>query len=504
MRNAEAWISLLAGLACLGGLYLLEESAPAVIFAALLFLVCAGSCLAVLRLAPLSPALLYLFVLGVFHLGLALPWALGVSAMAVPAWMTQYSLVPALRLLGVAVWCFHLGATLATASRGSDFAAAPVRYHNQILCHAGFAIVAFGLLAFVWGVRSFGFDDFLDAGYAETYRLAAWRDPRFFVTSLSLVPIGFYLAAAAVPWSRRAWVVAPLFAWTAAVFFLGFRGHALAPLAAVAVIFAKRGWRPSPWLGATALALLLAAIPAARAMRDQPLAERSLAEVAAAVHPLAALEEMGGSLEPLVHTLRFLEYDNYRLGTTYWHAVRRVLPNLSLDWQGRTYIPMDELPPTHWVTRLAAPWKHEHFGGLGFSGIAEPYMNFGLAGVAAYFLLLGAGLVWADSFATSLPTRLALLASVLGPLLWTTRGSFDSFLRPAIWGVLCVLAARVIADSLYAAKRSTPGHVLARSHSSPLAVSRLATPHLAARDLAAPHLTRSRHTAPGLGQPCSH
>jgi hypothetical protein len=153
---------------------------------------------------------------------------------------------------------------------------------------------------------------------------------------------------------------------------------------------------------------------------------------------------------------------------------------------------------------LAAPWKHEHFGGLGFSGIAEPYMNFGLAGVAAYFLLLGAGLVWADSFATSLPTRLALLASVLGPLLWTTRGSFDSFLRPAIWGVLCVLAARVIADSLYAAKRSTPGHRMTRSHASPLAVSRLATRHLAARDLAAPHLARSRHTAPGLGQPCSH
>jgi hypothetical protein len=191
-----------------------------------------------------------------------------------------------------------------------------------------------------------------------------------------------------------------------------------------------------------------------------------------------------------------------------------VLPNLSLDWQGRTYIPMDELPPTHWVTRLAAPWKHEHFGGLGFSGIAEPYMNFGLAGVAAYFLLLGAGLVWADSFATSLPTRLALLASVLGPLLWTTRGSFDSFLRPAIWGVLCVLAARVIADSLYASKQPAPSWVMTRSHSSPLAVSRLATPHfatphlatphLATRDLAAPYLARSRHTAPAFGQPCSH
>jgi hypothetical protein len=208
---------------------------------------------------------------------------------------------------------------------------------------------------------------------------------------------------------------------------------------------------------------------------------------------------MGGSLEPLVHTLRFLEYENYRLGTTYWHAARRVLPNLSLDWQGRTYIPLDELPPTHWVTRWAAPWKHEHFGGLGFSGIAEPYMNFGLAGVAAYFLLLGAVLVWADSFATSLPTRLALLASVLGPLLWTTRGSFDSFLRPAIWGVLCVLAARVLADSLYGAKRSTPDRLMPRSHASPLATSPVATSPVATSPVAT-----SRRIAPALGQPCSH
>jgi O-antigen polysaccharide polymerase Wzy len=498
--SAEAWISLLAGLACLGGLYILEESAPAVIFAALLFLICAGSCLVVLRLAPLSPALLYLFVLGVFHLGLALPWALGVSTMAVPAWMTQYSPVPALRLFGVAVWCFHLGATLAVASRGNRAApAVPVRYHNQILYHGGLAIVAAGLLAFAWGVRSFGFDTFFAVNYAETYRLAAWYDPRFFVTSLSIVPIGFYLSAAAVPWRRRAWVVAPLLTWAAAVFFLGFRGHALAPLAAVTVIFVKRGWRPPLWLSATALALLLAAIPAARAMRDRPLAQRSLVEFAAAVHPLAAFEEMGGSLEPLVHTLRFLEFDSYRMGATYWQAARRVLPNLSLNWQGRTYIPPEELSPTHWVTRWAAPWKHEHFGGLGFSGIAEPYMNFGLAGVAAYFLLLGAVLVWADSFAAGLPTRLALLASVFGPLLWTTRGSFDSFLRPAIWGIVCVLAARVLADSLYVARRPALGRAMARSYPSPLAA-----PPLEVSPLAVSRTAASLRTAPAIGQPCSN
>ncbi len=81
-------------------------------------------------------------------------------------------------------------------------------------------------------------------------------------------------------------------------------------------------------------------------------------------------------------------------------------------------------------------------------------MNFGPAGVAVYFLLLGFALVRAGSFVAGRPTRLALLAVVLGPLLWTTRGSFDSFFRPAVWGVLCVLGARVVADSLRA---TSPG-----------------------------------------------
>jgi hypothetical protein len=75
-------------------------------------------------------------------------------------------------------------------------------------------------------------------------------------------------------------------------------------------------------------------------------------------------------------------------------------------------------------------------------------MNFGSGGVAVYFLLLGFVLLRADALAAGRPTRLALLAAILGPLLWTVRGSFDSFFRPAVWGVLCVLAARIVADSL--------------------------------------------------------
>jgi hypothetical protein len=452
--SAQAWAYVGIGLAILILQQGVENDPSAALAAGILLLLSAGACLAVLRLPLLSAPLAYLCVFGVFHLGFVLPWALGVSGLSTPAWVSTYRLAPALRQVGLALWCFQLGATVAAASGGLfQSVHAGKRYRNGIVCHCGLGVVAVAVAAFGWGLRSFGIGEFMDANYTETYRLAAWHDPRFFMTSLTVAPIGFYLAVAAAPWRRLKLVLCLLAGWAGLVFFLGFRGHALVPLLATAVILRQRGLSLPRWVWTACLAGLLAAIPAARSWRDHRLAERSLSDALANVRPLAAVEEMGGSLEPLVHTLRLMETERYRLGETYWQAAKRVLPNLASEWRGNVYLPLGELPPTHWVTRQAAPWKHDHFGGIGFSAVAEPYMNFGSIGVAFYFLLLGFALVRADALAAGRPTRLAVLAAVLGPLLWTARGSFDSFFRPAVWGVLCVLAARVVADSLRATGR---------------------------------------------------
>src|SRR5690606_314388 len=123
--------------------------------------------------------------------------------------------------------------------------------------------------------------------------------------------------------------------------------------------------------------------------------------------PLEALQEMGGSLRPLVHTIDLMENEPYRWGRTYWQALGQVVPNLSLRWQGDVYLPVEDMPPSHWVSRLAAPWNYKNFGGLGFSAVAEPYMNFGPWGVALVFWLLGYGLVRVDRIEMPRPTQLA-------------------------------------------------------------------------------------------------
>ena len=408
-------------------------------------------CLGLLRLHPLSPAMVYLYVFGLFHLGLVVPWALGIHSSVLPNWMLRYSLSPALNLVIVALTAYQVGATLAASRWGRRARRSVVegpRYYNAALYHLGLIIVLLGTGLFVWGISRIGFGRFLDASYIETFELVQMYDPRLFVTSLTFVPVGLYVIAAAASRGRIATVLAVAVAWCSLIFFLGFRGFALIPLVVTLAVLNKRGFRLPAAAYIAGLLMLLIAIPVARSMRNSSLSERSVTDAVSEIHPLSAVEELGGSLQPLVHTVRLMENENPRWGKTYWQALQRVIPNLAEDWAGGGYVSVEDMTPTHWVTRLAAPWKYRHFGGLGFSGVAEPYMNFGTAGVVGYFFLLAVVLVGADRFDYGRPTRLVLWATMLGPLLMTTRGSFDSFFRPLVWGWLMVLVLRVVSDSI--------------------------------------------------------
>lgn len=422
---------------------------------------CAGLCLLFcnwvllgpLRLKALSPAAVYLNILAVFHLGLVLPIAAGIAVGPTPAWVRSGSLQPALLLLVLAFGCLVWG-----AASGSARGMRPRTYredgewHNTALFYSGIAAIAAGSAALLWGIREMGFSRFTEATYFETYRLARTYDPRFFVTSMQLTPMGFYLALAAAPRERIPAVAWAGAAWAGMIFVLGYRGFALTPVAAGLVILSKRGVRFPRWAFAGGLAAVLIAIPISRQLRDTSLSERTMAPSELSLAPLEALQEMGGSLRPLVHTIDLMENEPYRWGRTYWQALGQVVPSLSLRWQGDVYLPVEELPPSHWVSRLAAPWNYQNFGGLGFSSVAEPYMNLGPLGVALAFWLLGYGLVRVDRLDLRRPTQLACLGMVLGPLLWATRNGAGVFVRPAVWGVALTFAARFVGDSLARAR----------------------------------------------------
>jgi O-antigen polysaccharide polymerase Wzy len=401
-----------------------------------------------LRLDPLSPAMIYFYLLGLFHLGLVVPWALGVAASEPPPWLITNDLNPALAIVIVAITSYHAGAAMAVWLWPPEpDPASNVRSYNSVLCAAGLAIVGLGLLAFCAGIQSLGLERLLRSDYAETYTLASHYDPRLFATSMTFVPLGLYLAAASARRAILPWVLGCGIAWGGCILFLGFRGYALVPAITILAVLHKRGIRLPRLAYLVGLPLVLAAIPFIRAARAQRLADRGVATELTVQAPLLALEEMGGSLRALVHTIQFLDNEPLRWGQTYWLALRSAVPNVALHWEGGEYLPVEQLPPSHWLTLQAAPEAYRAHGGLGFSAVAEPYMNFGAPGVAAYFFLLAMLLVAAYRFDFSRPTRLALWAVVLGPLLWTVRNDFHGFFRPVVLGLAGIAAAHLLASS---------------------------------------------------------
>jgi hypothetical protein len=412
---------------------------------------CLAACLGPLRLDLLSPGVIYFCLLGLFHLGLVVPWALGVLSAEPPLWLYQADLQPALRLVVLALLAYQLGVALALLpKRTGGKAPRPARrYYCTPLCGMGIFLICLGALAFWAGVHSLGLDRLLRADYAQIYVLSSRYDPRLFATSMTLVPTGFFLAAAGARWRQLPWVLTAAGAWTALILALGFRGYALVPVITLVAVLHQRGLRAPRWLQAAALAACLILIPAIRDLRAERLSERTLSRLLARSAPLAALEEAGGSLRALVHTVQFVDTEPFRWGRTYWQALKSALPNIALDWSGGSYIGFTDLPPSHWLTLQAAPETYRAQGGLGFSAVAEPYLNFGAWGVGVYFCLLGFGLVSAGRWDRGLPTRLAFWAVIFGPLLWTVRNDFHGFFRPACLGLAAVLAARGLPSPLH-------------------------------------------------------
>jgi hypothetical protein len=246
----------------------------------------------------------------------------------------------------------------------------------------------------------------------------------------------------------------------------GDRSGAVSFVAAFLVVWTYTRGPLSRRLALPAALGLLLVMPTVGVLRQLPrndVSADAIADAARAASPLAALTEMGASLRPLLETVQLVPAANpYRHGGSYGAAALRVVPNLGLATDQREWADPTTLPPNHWITYTVAPWTWSAFGGLGFSAVAEPYLNFGVAGIVAYFLVLGIVLGRIDAaLARGLPRRgLALVAVVFMPLLVTVRNDFHNFARPAAWGAGLVL----LLEQVHGVRRVQPaGRPLAPS-----------------------------------------
>ncbi|HYG67070.1 MAG TPA: O-antigen polysaccharide polymerase Wzy, partial [Anaeromyxobacteraceae bacterium] len=92
------------------------------------------------------------------------------------------------------------------------------------------------------------------------------------------------------------------------------------------------------------------------------------------------------------------------------------------------------------------PWAYDNGGGVGFSGVAEPYLNFGRWGMVAAFVLLGWLLALGDRALARSHYGAALIAASFGFLLWTVRNDSMELARVGAMAALFVAGAWVIAS----------------------------------------------------------
>jgi hypothetical protein len=257
-----------------------------------------------------------------------------------------------------------------------------------------------------------------------------------------LFPIGLLVSAVGATPRRMYALGATLGAVLGPLFLQGFRGPLIVQVTALLAIWARKD---AVAARRVALAVALAAlvlVPAVRISRGGGDGPRGLATF----DPIAVLLEAGGSLRPLVVTAELVESGRERLwmGRSYAMAASRVAVNA-----GRRQVASSRdaraLPPNAWVTMHADPWMFEHGYGIGFSGVAEPYLNFGKPGVVLFFLLLGyVTQAWDRSLRRD-PFLAAVGAATFGFVLWTVRNDSMDLFRALAFVSATVFGSWVVA-----------------------------------------------------------
>ena len=230
--------------------------------------------------------------------------------------------------------------------------------------------------------------------------------------------------------------------YTSIRLFLGSRAWASMPFIVFVFIFHRYIYRiPKSLLLGGGILLLFLIFPFIGEIRNIPGHQRlSYGVMTGALSSMgnpiiSILSEMGGSIRTVAYTLELVPgIRGYDFGAGYLNALFAVIPNLF--WPVHPAILRGTA--SDWMTMTIEPISAYMGGGMGYSFIAESYLNFGWTG--SPFVLFGFGFVytklvfWAQNSRD--PARIAMLASFLAFFLFFARSESVLVIRPLIWYAL--------------------------------------------------------------------
>jgi oligosaccharide repeat unit polymerase len=159
---------------------------------------------------------------------------------------------------------------------------------------------------------------------------------------------------------------------------------------------------------------------------------------------LYLMSELGGSARAIAHTFELVpSIRSFDWGISYVYALMTVIPNV---WGG-IHPTIAHGTPSLWLVQTVEPLTAAGGGGLGFSFIAEAYLNFGWLGMFTVMPMIGwlVGRLALRAGTCSEASSMALIACMIGPLLFYARSETADLCRSIVWyAVVPYLLARSI------------------------------------------------------------
>jgi oligosaccharide repeat unit polymerase len=236
----------------------------------------------------------------------------------------------------------------------------------------------------------------------------------------------------------------------------GYRSVALFPLLIGAIIWRKNGRKIPLTIASFAVIAVLIIIPIIGHLRTMSYGKVDLEDINKASESSDishSFEEMGRSIGVLAVTLENIpKNEDFRYGYTYLLYFPALVPNIGFGktsniGRAALYERMnkgekvnDEMIPGDWATWKIIPAQFRAGGGTGFTGVGEPYMNFGYTGVLIFFILLGWMLGRMDSKDISSNFKWLCFSTLYyWNFLVTVRNDLSVFLKPVVFTFLTIL-----------------------------------------------------------------
>lgn len=348
-------------------------------------------------------------------------------------------------ILGLA--SFHLGALLSAvthkvsslkqSSRGNAF----LQIIQENCRKVGWGLLSISFLPTVLVLKD-AIVVVLSSGYAALYqqeKITSFNATPQVLSSFLIPATLFLLAGSKERRNGRVVSIVTVFLYAGAYFFLGQRNQAVMPLLAFA-------WLWHYWIHPISKTLILSitlpivfiVFPLIQSTRNVAGADRlSISFLVDAFSSIdnpfiTSISEMGGSMQTVAYTIELVpKVKDFEMGVGYLYALLTFIPNLF--WKIHPTIARGI--PDGWLVWEVNPSFAASDGTIGFSFIAEAYLNFGWVGtpiaLGVIGFLLAKLILW--GMKSDDPAKMAMVASFISFFLFYPRGAAAYTIRSLVW-----------------------------------------------------------------------